>query len=97
MDTWRNVSHVSKLKKKDKKKKEGQKEEETENKESERREREKKKKVPLLSKIYGNQIIGFRRSKRQSRSMHQELCVGTKILEFRRTPQGREFSYLEYV
>ena len=48
----------------------------------------------LLSKIYGNWIVGFRRSKRQSRSMHRELRVGTEILEFCQTPQGREFSYL---
>ena len=50
----------------------------------------------LLSKIYGNQNVGFRRSKRQSRSTHKELRVGTKILEFRQTPRGREFSYLGY-
>ena len=59
------------------------------------REREKKR-VPLLSKIYENRTIGFRRSKRQSRSMHRELRVGTKILEFHQTPRGREFSYLDY-
>ena len=59
-------------------------------------ERERKKRVPLLSKIYGNRTVGFRRSKRQSRSTHRELRVGTKILEFHQTPRGREFSYLDY-
>ena len=50
----------------------------------------------LLFKIYGNQIIGFCQSIRQSRSMQRELRVGTKILEFRQTPRGTEFSYLFY-
>ena len=37
----------------------------------EKRERERKrKKISFLSKIYGNQIVGFRLSKRQSRSTH---------------------------
>ena len=60
------------------------------------RKRNKKKFFLLLSKIYGNRTVGFRRSKRQSRSTHRELRVGTKILEFRQTPRGREFSYLGY-
>ena len=60
-----------------------------------KREREKKK-VPLLSKIYGNRIVGFSRSKRKIRSTHYELRVGTKILEFRQTLRGREFSYFDY-
>ena len=50
----------------------------------------------LLSKIYGNRTSSFRRSKRQSSSTHRELRVGTKILTFRQTPRGREFSYLCY-
>ena len=54
--------------------------------EREEREREKGKKNSLLSKIYGNQTVGFRRSKRQSLSMHRELHMGTKILEFCQTP-----------
>ena len=63
--------------------------------ESEKRERERKNKIfSLLSKIFGNRTVGFRRSKRQSRFTHRELRVGTKILKFRQTPQGREFSYL---
>ena len=37
----------------------------------------------LISKIYGNQTVGFRHRKRQSRSTHQEIRVDTKILEFR--------------
>ena len=62
----------------------------------EERERKGKRGFSLLSNIYGNRIVGFRRSKRQSRSMHRELRVGTKILEFRQTPRGKEFSYLGY-
>ena len=50
----------------------------------------------FLSKIYENQTIRFHWSKRQSWSMHRELRVGTKILEFRQTPRGREFFYLCY-
>ena len=50
----------------------------------------------LLSKIYGNQTVDFCWRKRQSRSTHRKLRVGTKILEFRQTPRGREFSYLFY-
>ena len=82
------MSHVSKLgKKKDKKKKGSQKEKKTGGVSvKENREREKKKKNSLISKIYRNWTIGFRRSKRQSRSMDRELYVGTKILEFRQTP-----------
>ena len=43
-----------------------------------------------------DRTIGFHRSKRQSSSMHREQCIGIKILEFRQTPRGREFSYLCY-
>ena len=50
----------------------------------------------LLSRIYENWTVGFRQSKRQNRSTHQELRMGNKILEFRQTPQGKEFSYLGY-
>ena len=50
----------------------------------------------LLSKIYEDRTDGFRWSKRQSSSTHRELCVGIKILEFRQTPRGMEFSYLVY-
>ena len=81
-------------KKKDKKKRKVKKEkEETRGSEREKRgERKGKRGFSLLSKIYGNRTIGFHRSKRKSRSMHRELRMGTKILEFRQTPQGREFS-----
>ena len=54
--------------------------------ERERERREGVEREKLISKIYGIQTVGFRRSKRQSRSMHRELRVGTKILEFRQTP-----------
>ena len=109
MDTWCNVSHVSKFKKKEKKEKELRKKEKRIKKnvkregegtdgggESDKRERGRKFFFSLLFEIYGNRTIGFRWSKRQSRSTHRELCVGTKILEFRQTPRGREFSYLGY-
>ena len=66
-----------------------------ERRETNRREKEKKK-VSLLSKIYENRTVGFRQSKKKSRSTHRELRLGTKILEFRQTPRCREFSYLEY-
>ena len=49
--------------------------------EGEKRER-KGKKNSFVSKIYGNPIVGFHRSKRQSCSTHRKLRVGTKILEF---------------
>ena len=66
----------------------------------EKREREREKKgkkdFSLVFKIYGDRIDCFRRSKRQSLSTHQDLHVGTKILKFRQTPRGREFSYLGY-
>ena len=64
--------------------------------ESEREERERDFFLSLLSKIFGNRAIGVHWSKRKSRSTHQELRVGTKILKFRQTPSGREFSYLGY-
>ena len=50
----------------------------------------------FLSKIYENRTVGFRWSRRQSRSMYRELRVGTKILAFSQTSRGREFSYLCY-
>ena len=50
----------------------------------------------LLSKIYGNRTIGFRRSRRQSWSMRRELHVSTEILAFRQTPRGMKVSYLGY-
>ena len=47
---------------------------------SRERERDKiKRGFYLLSKIYGDRVIGFHRSKRQSRSTQRELRVGTKI------------------
>ena len=65
--------------------------------ESEKKEKERKIFFfSLLSKINGNRTVGFHWSKRQSRSTHRELRVGAKILEFRQTLRGMEFSYLEY-
>ena len=63
------------------------------------KEREEKKeegkwseKLYLLSKIYGDQAVGFRRSKRQSSSKRRELRVGTRIGGFHQTPRGMGFS-----
>ena len=86
------MSHVSK--KKDKKKRKAKRDEkegemgETESVKSKReREKVKQRKIFfLLSKIYGNRTVNFFRSKRKNRSMHRELRVGTKILEFHQTP-----------
>ena len=63
------------------------------------REREREREIfflSLISKIYENWTVGFRRNKRQSSCTHRELRLGTKILKFRQTPRGREFSYLGY-
>ena len=49
-------------------------------------------KLYLLSKIYGDRAVGFRRSKRQSLSTRRELHVGTRILGFHQTLRGRGFS-----
>ena len=46
----------------------------------------------LLSKIYGDRVVGFHRSKRKSSSTRRELHVGTRIWGFRQTPRGRGFS-----
>ena len=50
----------------------------------------------LLSKIYGNWIVDFHRSRRQSWTTRRELRVGTNILTFCQTSRGRKFSYLCY-
>ena len=71
-----------------------QKQEGVSEKEREREERGRERNI--ISKIYENQTVGFRWSKRKSRSTYRELRVGTKILEFHQTPQGRKFSYLKY-
>ena len=41
-------------------------------------------------------MVETRRFEKKSRFTQRGLRVGTKILEFRQTPRGREFSYLEY-
>ena len=66
---------------KKKRKKEGEKKKERMSRREREREKEKKG-FPFLFKIYGNRTVGFSRSKRQSWSMHRELRVGIKILEF---------------
>ena len=59
----------------------------------EKREEEKmSEKLHLLSRIYKDQAVGFRRRKRQSSSTRQELHIGTRIRGFRQTPRGRGFS-----
>ena len=52
--------------------------------------------LSFLSQIYGNRIVDFSRSRRQSWPTRRELRVGTKNLAFRQTPRGREFSYFSY-
>ena len=101
------MSHVSKFfKKKGKKNDEKKKKKESQKgkgrrrrggkgvREEKKREIERKKIFSLLSKIYGNRTVGFHQRKRQSRSTHRELSMGTKILEFCQTPQGRKFFLL---
>ena len=59
----------------------------------EKREEEKvSAKLYLLSKIYKDQAVSFRRIKRQSSSTRRELHVGTRIQRFCQTPRGRGFS-----
>ena len=59
-------------------------------------ERERKERETKEGDFFCVPMVGARRSKKKSRSTHRELRVGTKILEFRQTPLGREFSYLDY-
>ena len=40
--------------------------------------------------------IESRRFESKSRSTYRRLHVGTKILKFRKTPRGKEFSHLDY-
>ena len=49
-------------------------------------------KLYLLSKIYGDRVVDFFRSKRQSSSTRRELRVGIRIWGFRQTLRGRGFS-----
>ena len=89
---------MANLKKKIKKSKYKSQKEGTDGKSEREREREKRgvEREKLISKIYGIRTVGFRWSKKKSRSTHRELRVGIKILNFRQTSQGREFSYLGY-
>ena len=96
MDTLRNVSHVSKFKKNDKKKESQKKIKRNKRRVRERKRERGKGKKSFFSKIYENRIVDFHRSKRQSQSMHRELHMGIKILEFHQTPRGKEFFDLGY-
>ena len=58
----------------------------------ETRERERNKKGDFL----GIPTIESRQFESKSRSTHRGLRLGTKILEFRQTPRGKKFSYLDY-
>ena len=49
-------------------------------------------KLHLLSRIYGDRVVDFRPSKRQSSSTRRELRVGTRIWGFHQTPRGMGFS-----
>ena len=44
----------------------------------------------------GIPTIKARWSEKKSRPTHLELRMGAKILEFRQTPRGKKFSYLDY-
>ena len=46
----------------------------------------------ILSRIFGDRTVGFRRSKRESSSTRRELRVGMRIQSFCQTPRGRGFS-----
>ena len=46
----------------------------------------------LLSKIFSDRTIGFQRGKKQSFSPRQGLLLGTSFGEFRKTPEGSDFS-----
>ena len=48
----------------------------------------------LLSRIPTNQIVGFRRSKKESCSMRRRLHVGTNVVEFQQLQEVGIFSYL---
>ena len=60
------------------------------------RERKKGEREREKKRFPGVPTVGARLSQKKSRSTHRELRVGTKILEFRQAPRGREFSYLGY-
>ena len=88
------IRKKTKKKKTKKKGEEGRRKKKTDQKEREKKKR--KRGFLLLSKIYGDRTVDFRRSKRQSSSTRRELRMGTKIWEFCQTPRGREVSYLDY-
>ena len=74
---WEEISHFNKV---------GSDSVEKEKKEGNKNERKGKKeegkwseKLHLISNIYGDRAIAFRRSKRQSSSMQRELRVGIRI------------------
>ena len=60
------------------------------------RERERERREKKEGDFPGVPMVRVRRFEKKSRSKHRELRVGTKILEFRQAPRGREFSSLEY-
>ena len=63
-------------------------------------ENEEKKKGKMKRDEDGSKLgkeFRARRFEKKSQSTHRELHVDTKILEFHKTPLGREFSYFDYV
>ena len=59
----------------------------------EKREEEKmSEKLHLLSRIYGDRTVGFRRRKRESSSPQREIRMGAIIWGFRQTSKSRGFS-----
>ena len=63
---------------------------------SKRREKQKGERETKKGDFPNVSTVGAQRFEKKSRSMHRELRVGTKILEFHLTPLGREFYYLYY-
>ena len=51
----------------------------------------------FLSKISGNQTVGFRRSKKGKRSMRSRLRVDPGFVKFPKTPRGRISPYLGFI
>ena len=90
---WEETSHLNQVGtiRWERRKNEGNKKKEKERKEK-KEEEKMSEKLHLLSRIYGDWAVGFRRSKRQSSLTRRELCIGIRIWGFHQTPRGRDFS-----
>ena len=90
---WEETSHLNQVGtiRWERRKKEGNKKKKKERKEK-KEEEKRSEKLHLISRIYGDRAVGFRRSKRQSSFTRRELCVGTRIQGFHQNFKGRGFS-----